>query len=219
MWRSSCAIVKSFPVDLALEAISESPGCVWQNWYNINWSTYTLVNCYITMEHHRFSWVNQLFPWPSSIAFCMFTMFTREYRSYSTAHHSAPQTFSEFAQLFEDLGELFIVTCLTELHLLSHARLVLFRRRDDFSPGHCKKKMMYLRHEWIISYDELDMCRLPQNISCDRHIVTICIMIKNQQKQQQQGVQGQTKSPVMLEHMIWAQHLRSGRTANHSQCR
>ena len=32
-----------------------------------------LVNVYITMEHHHFQWVNPLFLWPFSIAFCMFT--------------------------------------------------------------------------------------------------------------------------------------------------
>ena len=31
---------------------------------------YPLVNCYITMEHHHFWWVNQVFLWPCSIANC-----------------------------------------------------------------------------------------------------------------------------------------------------
>ena len=29
------------------------------------WYHYPLVNVYITMEHHHFSWENQLFLWPS----------------------------------------------------------------------------------------------------------------------------------------------------------
>ena len=34
---------------------------------------YLLVNVYIAMENHCFWWVNPLFQWPFSIAFCMFT--------------------------------------------------------------------------------------------------------------------------------------------------
>ena len=32
-----------------------------------------LVNCYITIENHHFSWEISLFQWSFSIAFCMFT--------------------------------------------------------------------------------------------------------------------------------------------------
>ena len=34
---------------------------------------YPQVNVYITMDNHHFLQVNPLFPWPFSIAFCMFT--------------------------------------------------------------------------------------------------------------------------------------------------
>ena len=34
---------------------------------------YTLVNVCITMENHLFSWVNQLFLWPCSLANCQIT--------------------------------------------------------------------------------------------------------------------------------------------------
>ena len=36
-------------------------------------SMFTLWQANMTMEHHHFSWVNQLFQWPCSIALCMFT--------------------------------------------------------------------------------------------------------------------------------------------------
>ena len=36
-------------------------------------SWYPLVNVYITVENHHLLWVNQLFLWQFSIAFCMFT--------------------------------------------------------------------------------------------------------------------------------------------------
>ena len=41
--------------------------------YRRIFTTYPLVNVYITMEHHNFQWENPLFQWPFSIAFCMFT--------------------------------------------------------------------------------------------------------------------------------------------------
>ena len=34
---------------------------------------YPLVNIQKTMENHHVQWVNQLFLWPCSIAFCMLT--------------------------------------------------------------------------------------------------------------------------------------------------
>ena len=57
-------------------------GKVWINWINSKflweapqstgylntYDNYPLVNCYITMENHHFSWVNPLFLWPFSIA-------------------------------------------------------------------------------------------------------------------------------------------------------
>ena len=45
---------------------------------------YPLVNVYITMEHHRFSWENSLFQWPCSIAFCMLTRGLSKTQSWST---------------------------------------------------------------------------------------------------------------------------------------
>ena len=49
--------------------------CIWCCDNNLNWDLvgYSLVNVYITMENHHVQWVNPLFLWPFSIAFCMFT--------------------------------------------------------------------------------------------------------------------------------------------------
>jgi hypothetical protein len=65
---------------------------VWNAYYGNNMTNiwYPLVNVYIAMENHHFQWVNQLFPWPFSIAFCMFT---RGYHGFTHSgvfeeHHS-----------------------------------------------------------------------------------------------------------------------------------
>ena len=55
-------------------ATGNGPSSGFSNWGSSHLvSGYPLVNIQKTMENHHFQWVNPLFLWPFSIAFCMFT--------------------------------------------------------------------------------------------------------------------------------------------------
>jgi len=49
-----------------------SNGTGWSEGCRKKTDGYPLVNCYITMENHHFSWVNQRFLWPFSIAMLVY---------------------------------------------------------------------------------------------------------------------------------------------------
>ena len=106
-----------------------SPTLKWES------PSYPLVNVYITMENHHVQRVNQLFLWPCSIAFCMFTrlgnqpmsygalLFDPGNRSVGGVDQKKPKPKSRFLRRLlspPNLDYLIHVYCLSPPNLLNH---------------------------------------------------------------------------------------------------
>ena len=66
--RASRVRIASMAVETSLQHLLRQTGG-----FNMMKPYYPLVNIQKTMENHHVQWVNQLFLWPCSIAFCMLT--------------------------------------------------------------------------------------------------------------------------------------------------